>query len=466
MDWKFKGHTFLAIASIFSLTAFLPTFSYEPSESPTKLNDVPLSSVLAPGQIFDKELATAFLSRNEQPNQWCKIPAWLAGTWETVDAQTIASNTPNKVKLSRQSWGYLPTKDGWWHLIGANPWKRIETQKECGHIFWASRKPVFIGSDSAKITTFVTIFSVDEQNNKIKDIVQGDLFDDYQRVSDGLITMHRSSKLFYLNGKPAHMPESTFNLKKILEPKCITNTEDGRSTEELFRAYGVQHKLPVDELCNVAQAIRAARPDLLEIKPGNQSETAAKLKRCVRWAESAPGCSTVYQDGIAYRTITADGVLVACCLSQNSRYKMVRVFVANQSNHPIDVLPDKFTLDTDTPADLNGCGKSQACAAHTLAYVTFGNYVPGEGYHPPLRATSCGNTAVIYSRPSPLGLIASMAAKNADKERQMGQHLLKANTLMPQQQLSGEIPFKKSKTPASQELKLTIADDTFLFPGM
>lgn len=46
-----------------------------------------LDRTLAPGNTFDAEIAKALIfSERKNINEWYRIPAWLAGSWETKEA--------------------------------------------------------------------------------------------------------------------------------------------------------------------------------------------------------------------------------------------------------------------------------------------------------------------------------------------------------------------------------------------
>jgi hypothetical protein len=210
---------------------------------------------------------------------------------------------------------------------------------------------------------------------------------------------------------------------------------------------------------------------------GIETASISSNSHSFTWTEATPNCATVYKDGDAYRVINADEIIISCCPANYGKYQIFKVMVFNQSHHSIDVLPEKFILGANNAADLNSSAKSKASTAHTLAWITHGNYVPGEGYCAPARSASRlsgsvlgnsfygGSNTTYYRRPSLIGLVASHAAKQADGIRVISEQLLKANTLLPGQQTFGYVPFPKAKSTEPQELKVIIGQDTFVFGG-
>jgi hypothetical protein len=202
------------------------------------------------------------------------------------------------------------------------------------------------------------------------------------------------------------------------------------------------------------------------------------------WSLDNANCSTFYKDGTAYQVFRTPEFKIACAMSQTKKYSVAQVVIKNLSNHVFDVLPDNFLMGDVPPIELNKDNKAQARTAHTLAFLSHGSYVPGEGYQSPLRAntsmsgtingnssssTFSGSSTTTYSRrPSLVGLVAGHAAKVADTTaleiQNIKGQMLRANTLQPGEGISGCLFFAKSKKVTPAGLAVTVGNQTIVFP--
>jgi TonB family protein len=218
----------------------------------------------------------------------------------------------------------------------------------------------------------------------------------------------------------------------------------------------------------------SAEPSLAVSSPNPQGQP-----HLFQWTKDAPNCTRFLRDGRDYRAIVANNIGVSYCLTVSGKHIISNIHIMNNSNRPVDVIPEQFLLNGNAPLKSSTVAKNQARTAKTLAFVSKGTYTEGQGYQPPLRSRTTidgnmttsgpltnfsGTGSTTYSRrPSLVGLLASHAAKEADETQALSRSALQANTLFPGQQIAGTLVFAKQKEVTSK-LSATINDDTFEFP--
>ncbi len=246
-----------------------------------------LDPTLAPGNTFDKDVATALLRKEIPQNVWFKIPAWLAGNWLEQEATVTWSrdeitkrvdNAPRPEKnVTSGNFGYFPTVDQnfWWQFADSEYWGKSEKQTCTSWFFHQYIAPVDTNGQSMSIKRISIEFDVDLNSNKILQVYQRqDLVTDIQ-ITDSLVQEVDYGRRFDFHGKAICSFHLTSNLK-IASMACVNpnTTPSGRNPTELILAY-LQDRGMQDEYDNIIRITQNPNGDHIAkldetLSPGNQ----------------------------------------------------------------------------------------------------------------------------------------------------------------------------------------------------
>jgi hypothetical protein len=96
-------------------------------------------------------------------------------------------------------------------------------------------------------------------------------------------------------------------------------------------------------ICLIAIATMCASPTCAQ-------QPAIPSPKTVVCDESV-GCTHQYIDGYKYKILTTDKLTLSVSLGANAKYARVSVTVLNKSTAPIDVLPERFSIDETKPKE-------------------------------------------------------------------------------------------------------------------
>jgi hypothetical protein len=210
--------------------------------------------------------------------------------------------------------------------------------------------------------------------------------------------------------------------------------------------------------------------------------------------ESTPTCTHQYIDGKKFKILTADQVVITAYASANTKYARVDLSVLNKTTMPIDVLPQNFSISELTPKErtfayvpfekivksdehragwanaLNAFGAGMATKQVTTDTTSNGtvdlNSSDGTYTNGTYSGTSTSTTSVpdYAAQAQAQENIRNRNAAIAAESQVMSQAALKANSVMPNQAISGVVYFEFDKKVETLQLILPIGGITYEIP--
>jgi hypothetical protein len=225
------------------------------------------------------------------------------------------------------------------------------------------------------------------------------------------------------------------------------------------------------------------------------SPATPKILICNKAAEAEhTGCTHQYIDGSFFRTITTDQMLVMVASRSNRKFAIANVTVVNNSETPLDVLPQRFSLHETAPKDktfayapyqkilkvdahrdgwantLNAIGASMATQQVTTrtssngtvsATDSNGTYVNGTYDGASTSTTRIPDYAAQTQARETIRRRREALAAEAER---MSHTTLKANSVLPGQTVSGLVYFEFDKKVKTFTLLIPIGDTVYQFP--
>lgn len=178
----------------------------DPEEKSFTYCVLPLPSELSVGAPFDGTRLTAILTKRlgKHQDEWCQIPAWLAGLW----LQRFGRNAVRR--------GFIQSSGNWWwHYLGKSDPNHWKLTKESGnevydYSFAWSHEPVINKNLSVNFRTSTIFFRVSAEKNgsngvagatKILDVWQEDHQDLLRKSAANLLEHSVASRIYSWNAK-------------------------------------------------------------------------------------------------------------------------------------------------------------------------------------------------------------------------------------------------------------------------
>lgn len=183
----------------------------------------------------------------EANNNWVKVPAWLAGTWnvneETAilrqDYKTGRIDRNPSVFMARQEFTYGSQKDrqgGIWHYIGA-PYTSKTKMTAYQEFHQVKEKQFLVANDSqVQFRTLMTVVRVSNLNGRVNDSFQQESITSYRPLEDGVIALAGSNKTFDANGQAVFQQDNEARIRRYRHFN-VADRKDGKNLKELFLQY-------------------------------------------------------------------------------------------------------------------------------------------------------------------------------------------------------------------------------------
>ena len=233
-------------------------------------NASPLDPTLAPGNIFDRDIATALFNKNKAPFVWHVVPKWLVGDWHSEQQTNVFSRNDKTGKLnapggpvslrSTMNQGDFIDKAGEvWQCDAPGTWMDNDFDGLKSHLYSLSiSNAVDTNKQSSRDAELVCIL-VDGKTNKIVRCTRQSINYDMLPISPSAIRYNNTIKTFDWQGNPVQTSKCVTNLKKVGEftPNPNKLAPDGQPLYPLFVQYLKDH--------NMADRIPDASPAVPEI---------------------------------------------------------------------------------------------------------------------------------------------------------------------------------------------------------
>lgn len=169
------------------------------------------------------------------------------------------------------------------------------------------------------------------------------------------------------------------------------------------------------------------------------SAQALKPKTTIIWEDSAPGCDVVAVDGYYYRIINRDNLVVAFGAADTGKFMVADLLIVNNSNDRIIVDPEWSAVKTWKSSDR----KSGDTASPLPLKKVDGKIKTRVRWANFLRTFSNGFTPNQDAQYQAMRQYAAALDEAANEFTDVGDTLLKSNTLFPGQFILGNIFFQK-----------------------
>ncbi len=247
---------------------------------------LPLSSKLGVGAPFDEKVFTAEIKKKlgGDSAEWCKIPDWLAGLWQsreipphqqTIEVEGALWDDPPPSGFYEGPGPYamrkgaIPTKDGWWEHHSADSsdfWTRGGSQgdKFLEYSFCHRHHPVTTGNGNVIFRQSTIFFRVRPMIHAKTEVLlppgtvtavwQEDSEEVYGKISNDQVALYSGTSIYGWNGKklssapgdPARTANESVTMKKRLG-KAAPLAYKGFNAKKSLRAFLTKQK-KFDEL--------------------------------------------------------------------------------------------------------------------------------------------------------------------------------------------------------------------------
>ena len=203
----------------------------------------------------------------------------------------------------------------------------------------------------------------------------------------------------------------------------------------------------------------------VEASPNQTTEVATRSEPSVcRWTKDAPDCLFLYRNGAPVKALTTKMFFVSCSLACTPHYTVATIRAQNNSGKPVNLVPETCLLlsanTTYSPLNVDGLSNSAARSNQAWEYVggkrhAYVDSSDGDGNY-------TGGNTVTYGdgRGGLLGLVAnSMATKGVRKRSELEPFrrlALRANTLLPGENIEGVLLFPRKAWSPDAVLKLAL----------
>jgi hypothetical protein len=267
--------------------------------------------------------------------------------------------------------------------------------------------------------------------------------------------------------------------------------------EAIIRSVSPDPKVTLDQ-ANLPQEITGSSGDAAQAT--HTSTKTLVVRSRVTWREGMEGTDRYFRDGKIIESLTVNGLTVSVSLRNTGWRMRSDVVITNNTDQRIDVQPEKFflevlgpkpkQLDYESPEKLTksinrraqwaafGIGLSREDAINTTASSTSGSFNGGMELHDAysnsargsLNGSYSGNTTSTTTDPD------CQARRKADEDARaalqsaaqasgdLSKIVLRANTIMPTQQISGAVYFERYRGKSPVILKIPLRGAVIEFP--
>jgi hypothetical protein len=230
-------------------------------------NASPLDPTLAPGNFFDRNIATALFNKNKAPFVWHVVPKWLVGDWHSEQQTNVFSRNDKTGKLNAPGGpvslrstihqGDFIDKTGQvWQCDAPGTWMENDFDGLKSFTYSLSiSNAVDNDKQSSRDAELVSVL-VDGKTNKIVHCTRQSTNYDMLPISPSAIRYNNTIKTFDWQGNPLQTSKCVANLKKIGEftPNPNKVAPDGQLLYPLFVQYLKDHDM-VDRVPEASPAV-------------------------------------------------------------------------------------------------------------------------------------------------------------------------------------------------------------------
>ena len=191
---------------------------------------------------------------------------------------------------------------------------------------------------------------------------------------------------------------------------------------------------------------------------------------------SAQDRRVFYFDGDAFEQITDHGVTVTARLNQDHGENWLTVYVVNDSNEPLNLIPSNIALHQSLPVNKDLALKTEKQLAHGVdRRVFWGQVLAGVGaglsrnYGSVTTSTPYGSVSTLVNLPDYEGQARwlawadAIAARGQDIKGVAHHDYLRATTLFPGSRFAGRLCFNRDKSFKAGEARIAIGTMNYVF---